>query len=95
MAIVNGSKALAGNSTDLVEFDGGVRPGIRADDANVLSGPLTFSLGAMGASLYAGTALGLTVTGGSLSDANRVREVLGNLIRELIRTGVVKGTYSA
>jgi hypothetical protein len=95
MPNILGTRAVvSSNSTDPIEFDAGVIPGIRAADAYASLGMLTFSLGTLGASLVAGTSQTLVVTGASASDPGRTREILGTLIRELIRTGIIKGNYS-
>lgn len=94
MGNINGTQRLAGNSRDLVEFDTGVFPGIRANDTFANAGPLTFTVASLGASLFSGTAQALFATGATGSDPGRTREILGTLIRELIREGVIKGTYT-
>lgn len=96
MGKIDGSKALAASgSTDLVEFGGGVTPGIKSTDTFVASGPTTFSVTTMGTSLYSGVAQTLVATGASRSGTEKVGEVLCVLIRELVRNGTLKGTYSA
>lgn len=91
---IDGSRAIGGADNDLVEFRGGVAPGIKQDDAFASSGPATFVVSVMGASFFSQQAQALIVTGGSASSTTAVREVLGGLIRELVRNGTIKGSYS-
>lgn len=96
MAIIKASQALAGaNDTDVFQFDGGVIPGIRATDTFVASGPVSFSIGTLGTSLFSGVAQSLVATGGSASSLERTREFVAELARELVRSGIIRGNYSA
>lgn len=96
MAEIDGSKALdKSGSTATVRFGGGVRPGIVATDTFASNGDATFSVTVMGTSLYSATSAALVTTGASRSSAETVQEVLCVLVRELIRKGILKGTYAA
>jgi hypothetical protein len=91
---IDGSRAIGGSEAETIEFRGGVVPGIKPDDTFAAKGPTTFIASVMGASLFSGTQQALIVTGGNASSASVVRDVLGSLIRELVRNGTIKGSYS-
>jgi hypothetical protein len=90
---IDGSKALGGSQPELVEFRGGVTPGIKQNDIFASKGPNYFIASVLGASLYSGTQQALITTGGSAANLTVLRDVVGSLIRELVRNGTIKGEY--
>lgn len=87
--ILNHKVAGAGN-TDVIQCTGGIRPGVIAGDA-LGTAPMAFNVTALGATAFS------YVTQSFAADSYTIGQttnVLGQVIKELIRKGILSGTYA-
>lgn len=88
MSKVNLSSSLMGaGNTDVVEFSGGVIPGVRADDP-LGTTPMSFTVTNLGSTAYSLTAQSYLANTATVA---QVAPVLGNLLKELIRKRIIEG----
>jgi hypothetical protein len=96
MGIKNGTVALWGAAnTDITKFDGGVMPGVKSNDP-LGTAPISFAVQSLGATSYSLTAVSMVANqaSGTLEDALQARNALAQVIKELIRKGILEGSYT-
>lgn len=93
--VINGTQAIAGTgSTARVGFPSGAKVGVKSDDTFATSGPVAnFNVLSLGATLYSGQAASYSVVANATL-AQDIAKQLGMLTRELIRKGILDGSYS-
>lgn len=96
MAVRNASVALWGTGdSNVTRFDGGVKPGVISTDP-LGTKPVQFALTSLGATSYSYLAVSFSAdqTSGTAADALVARNVLAQVVKELIRKGILEGTYA-